>query len=260
MPPDRRRRYPGQVWTTGVDLSETSIRLAHSKGLEVRVANGRRLPVPDGTFAAAWTMSTLLHVPNTRIHDVVGELVRATAPGAPIAIGLWSGDDDEVLNPEDLDQPRRFFSRRRDATARRIFGEHGEVVDFETCPEVKGIVSGPGAGQWTQHYQFLVLHTPRSPEGVDAGGRPPESLMDAMSSQSRAAHMGSMTHPNFLTDTQARIEADPEARFAVSLDGSPTTKTTFGWAPTWSAPMSAAWTLNPCRRPKRSRSHGCAAA
>lgn len=145
---------------TGVDLSPASIRLARSHGLDVSVASGRDLPFASSVFPAAWSMSTLLHVPNTRIHDVVRELVRVTAPGAPIAVGLWSGEDCEVLNPEDLEEPRRFFSRRSDETVQRIFGEHGAVEHFRTWPEGVGVESGPGAGQWNQHYQFLVLRTP----------------------------------------------------------------------------------------------------
>jgi SAM-dependent methyltransferase len=145
---------------TGVDLSEESIHLARAKGLDASVASGRSLPFAEGTFPAAWTMSTLLHVPNSVIHDVVSELVRVTAPGAPIAVGLWSGEDEEVLNPEDLDEPRRFFSRRSDETVRRLFGDHGTVEHFQTWPDGTGADSGPGAGNWIQHYQFLVLRTP----------------------------------------------------------------------------------------------------
>ncbi|MFJ4026942.1 class I SAM-dependent methyltransferase [Paenarthrobacter sp. NPDC089989] len=144
----------------GVDLSPESVRAARSCGLDCSVASGRHLPFMDGVFDAAWSMSTLLHVPNSRIHDVVGELVRVCAPGAPIGVGLWSGDDEEVLNPEDLEEPRRFFSRRSDGTVQRIFGEHGLVEHFRTWPEGVGVESGPGAGNWTQHYQFLVLRTP----------------------------------------------------------------------------------------------------
>ncbi|WP_284751898.1 class I SAM-dependent methyltransferase [Arthrobacter sp. efr-133-R2A-120] len=145
---------------TGVDLSEESIHVARAKGLDASVASGRSLPFADATFPAVWTMSTLLHVPNDGIHDVVRELVRVAAPGAPIAVGLWSGNDEEVLNPEDEDEPRRFFSRRSDDVVRRIFGAHGTVEHFETWPEGTGAESGPGAGNWTQHYQFLVLRTP----------------------------------------------------------------------------------------------------
>ncbi|MEZ2389878.1 class I SAM-dependent methyltransferase [bacterium RCC_150] len=145
---------------TGVDLSEESIHRARARGLDATVASGSSLPFADGTFPAVWTMSTLLHVPNHRIHDVVGELVRVASPGAPIGVGLWSGDDEEVLNPEDKDEPRRFFSRRSDETLHRIFGQHGTVEHFETWPEGTGPESGPGAGMWVQHYQFLVLRTP----------------------------------------------------------------------------------------------------
>ncbi|MGO4583136.1 class I SAM-dependent methyltransferase [Arthrobacter sp. 2RAF6] len=150
---------------TGVDLSEESIHVARAKGLDASVASGRSLPFADAAFPAVWTMSTLLHVPNAGIHDVVRELVRVSAAGAPIAVGLWSGDDEEVLNPEDQDEPRRFFSRRSDHTLRRIFGAYGTVEHFETWPEGTGVESGPGAGNWTQHYQFLVLRTPPRPTG-----------------------------------------------------------------------------------------------
>ncbi|MFJ6538735.1 class I SAM-dependent methyltransferase [Paenarthrobacter sp. NPDC091711] len=145
---------------TGVDLSPESVHVACSAGLDASVASGRSLPFPDSVFDAAWTMSTLLHVPNSGIRDVVRELVRVTAPGAPIAVGLWSGEDCEVLNPEDLEEPQRFFSRRSDDTVHRIFGEHGSVEHFQTWPEGVGTESGPGAGNWSQHYQFLVFRTP----------------------------------------------------------------------------------------------------
>jgi SAM-dependent methyltransferase len=147
----------------GVDLSGESVRLARAKGLDASVASGRDLPFPAGSFAAAWTMSTLLHVPNSRIHGVARELVRVCAPGAPVAVGLWSGEDVEVLNPEDDEEPRRFFSRRSDAAVREIFGAHGDIEQFRTWPEGTGNESGPGRGAWTQHYQFLVLRTPSSP-------------------------------------------------------------------------------------------------
>src|SRR4029453_11141908 len=106
---------------SGVDLSEEHVRLARAKGLDASVASGRDLPFADGAFPAVWTMSTLLHIPNAEIDAVLAEVVRVTSPGAPLAVGLWSGDDEEVLNPEDVAEPRRFYSRRGDAPGRRVF-------------------------------------------------------------------------------------------------------------------------------------------
>jgi ubiquinone/menaquinone biosynthesis C-methylase UbiE len=145
---------------TGVDLSEGHVRLARTKGLDVSVASARDLPFPDRAFPAVWSMSTLLHIPARDIDGVLRELVRVAEPGAPIAVGLWSGDDEELLNPEDDVEPPRFFSRRSDETVRRVFGRHGAIEDFVTWPEGQGTESGPGAGNWTQHYQFLILRTP----------------------------------------------------------------------------------------------------
>ncbi|WP_066286416.1 class I SAM-dependent methyltransferase [Arthrobacter sp. B6] len=148
---------------TGVDLSEVHVRQARSKGLDVSVASVRRLPFAEGAFPAVWSMSTLLHIPAADIDGVLRELVRVTAPNSPIAVGLWSGDDEEVLNPEDDLEPRRFFSRRSDETVRHVFGQHGRIEEFVTWAEGTGEESGPGAGTWTQHYQFLILRTPASP-------------------------------------------------------------------------------------------------
>jgi len=148
---------------TGVDLSGEQVRQARSKGLDVSVASARRLPFAESTFPAVWTMSTLLHIPAADIDGVLRELVRVAAPNAPIAVGLWSGEDVEGLNPEDDLEPRRFFSRRSDETVRRVFGRYGEIEVFVTWPEGNGEESGPGAGNWTQHYQFLILRTPATP-------------------------------------------------------------------------------------------------
>lgn len=145
---------------TGVDLSEEHVHRSRAKGLDVSVASARQLPFADDSFPAVWTMSTLLHVPARDIDGVLRELVRVAAPNAPIAVGLWSGEDVEVLNPEDDVEPRRFFSRRSDATVLQVFGRHGAIEEFLTWPEGTGEESGPGAGNWTQHYQFLILRTP----------------------------------------------------------------------------------------------------
>jgi ubiquinone/menaquinone biosynthesis C-methylase UbiE len=144
---------------TGVDIAEGQVRRARNRGLEVSVASARRLPFRNGSFPALWSMSTLLHVPASDIDAVLAELVRVAAPGAPIAVGLWSGDDEDVQNPED-DVDTRFLSRRSDGTVKEVFGRHGGIEDFVTWPEGTGARSGPGSGHWSRHYQFLLLRTP----------------------------------------------------------------------------------------------------
>ncbi|WP_255767786.1 class I SAM-dependent methyltransferase [Pseudarthrobacter sulfonivorans] len=79
---------------TGVDPSEQNVHSARAKGLDVSVADARNLPFADGTFSAVWTTGTLLHRADTDIDAVLRELVRVTAPGAPIAVVLSSGEDE----------------------------------------------------------------------------------------------------------------------------------------------------------------------
>ena len=151
---------------TGVDLSEENVRLARAKGLDTSTASCRDLPFPDHAFSAIWTMSTLLHIPNSDIDTVLAELVRVAGEGAPIGVGLWSGDDEEGLNPEDLAEPRRFFSLRSDETVRGLFGRHGVIEDFVTWTEGSVQEPGPGAASpddKAEHYQFLILRTPARP-------------------------------------------------------------------------------------------------
>ena len=144
---------------TGVDPSEGQVQRARSRGLDVSVASAGGLPFPAESFPAVWSMSALLHVPASDIHTVLGELVRVTAPGSPIAVSLWSGDYEQVPDPED-DAGPRYFSQRSEAGVTEVFGRHGTVEDLAMWPRDSGAGRGPGAGNRRQQYQFLVLRTP----------------------------------------------------------------------------------------------------
>ena len=135
---------------TGVDLSEQNVRLARAKHLEAVVGSARELPFAGGTFSAGWTMSTLLHIPDQDLPDVLAETMRVLASGAPLAVGLWSGDDEEGIVADDDFEPRRFYSRRSDATVRRLFGEHGLISGFTTWERP----------EFGRHYQFFILTKP----------------------------------------------------------------------------------------------------
>jgi SAM-dependent methyltransferase len=139
----------------GVDLSPEHVRICRERGIDARLASVFELPFEDGSFEAGWTMSTLLHVPDDRIDAALDEIARVLAPGAPLAIGLWSGPDEEAINEDDTIVPKRFFSRRSDQRLREILGRHGAIERFETwdVPD----------SDWP--YQFAVLRIRRSEAG-----------------------------------------------------------------------------------------------
>jgi SAM-dependent methyltransferase len=136
------------VAVTGVDLSVEPVRLARRVGVDALQASVLDLPFSAGSFDAAWSMSTLLHVQNVDFDAAMSEIVRVVRPGAPIAIGLWGGPDSEGPNERDTIQPPRFFSIRSDERVRAMLGEHGQIERFDTWSE---------PGTEGLHYQFAVL-------------------------------------------------------------------------------------------------------
>lgn len=120
------------IATIGVDLSFEQISHASAAGASGLVATARQLPFPDHTFDALWSMSVLMHVPNSAIVDTLTELRRVLAPGATAAIGVWGGPDveDSGDNPDDFDPPR-LFSRRSDDRWRSLLATLGTVEVFE---------------------------------------------------------------------------------------------------------------------------------
>ena len=138
------------IAVTGVDLSGVHVRIARQAGVDALQASVVDLPFGSRSFEAAWSMSTLLHVPNVEFDTAMSEIVRAVRPGAPIAIGLWGGPDSEGPNERDTIQPPRFFSIRSDERLRAMLRVHGELERFDTWTE---------PGTECLHYQFVVLRT-----------------------------------------------------------------------------------------------------
>lgn len=119
----------------GVDLSIEHAKHATAAGAAALVATGRALPFVDGAFRALWSMSTLMHVPDTAIGGVLAEVRRVLAPGAVAAIGVWGGPNVEERSDQDRFDPPRFFSRRTDDRWRAMLATVGEVERFERWGE-----------------------------------------------------------------------------------------------------------------------------
>lgn len=68
---------------TGVDISRTSIDVAKVANPTVAydVYDGSRLPYPDGTFDAAYTICVMHHVPPQQWPQFVSEMKRVVKPG-----------------------------------------------------------------------------------------------------------------------------------------------------------------------------------
>ncbi|CAA9262131.1 MAG: hypothetical protein AVDCRST_MAG50-2825 [uncultured Acidimicrobiales bacterium] len=117
---------------TGIDLSIEHAARAADVGAGTAVASARALPFHDKAFDALWTMSTLMHVPNSAIEATLAELGRVLTSGALAVIGVWGGPDVEDHHDHDAYQPPRLFSRRSDDRWQSLLGILGSVEQFET--------------------------------------------------------------------------------------------------------------------------------
>lgn len=102
---DGLRFVQSGIHFTGVDPSEENIHAARARGLEASVAPAGSLPFPDSVFPSVWAVDALAGLPPEEWDDVVRELERVAAPGAPIAVVLPEGRlPEEDLNEQDLNE------------------------------------------------------------------------------------------------------------------------------------------------------------
>lgn len=135
----------------GVDLSVEQPRHAQAAGAHQVLASARSLPFRDDSFSILWSMSTLMHVPNSAIRKTLVEVRRVLAPGAIAAIGVWGGPDIEDYGEfEGRLGHRRLFSRRSEETWGGLLRLVGEPRIYETWND-------DGDDFW---YQFAVLRVP----------------------------------------------------------------------------------------------------
>ncbi|RLE24640.1 MAG: class I SAM-dependent methyltransferase [Actinobacteria bacterium] len=139
----------GGVEVVGLDLSLNHARIASAAGVPSVQASLYSIPFASRTFHACWTMSTLLHVPDSRFDEAMQSVCAVLRPGALLAIGLWGGRDAEFVSEFDQIKPARFFSLRSHDRIAAMVGGHGSIELFDTWPH--------GANDW--EYQFIVVRT-----------------------------------------------------------------------------------------------------
>jgi SAM-dependent methyltransferase len=105
------------------------------------------LNFPDGSFDAAYSMNSLLHVPSSHFVDSLHAIRRLLRPGALFYLGQYGGKSFEGVLPDDWHSPPRFFSFREDNQMRDSVEGLFELVDFHVLTE-------------GMHFQSVTLRVP----------------------------------------------------------------------------------------------------
>lgn len=134
----------------GIDLSAEHVRLARQAGVDAQQASVLEMPFTGRSFSAGWTMSTLLHVPDTQVDAALDAIVAQLDDGAPLAVGLWGGHDHEGVSERDTIDPPRFFSLRSHERLQAMLCRAGRLERFETW--------GDSQDGWQYQWALLRVH------------------------------------------------------------------------------------------------------
>lgn len=95
-----------------LDAAHAMVRRALASNLHALGVQGdlESLPFRDRSLAGAWARMSYLHVPRARLPNALGDLHRALAVGAPIAVTVGAGQVGDGLVFPDDDFPGRFFA------------------------------------------------------------------------------------------------------------------------------------------------------
>jgi SAM-dependent methyltransferase len=113
---------------TGIDLSAGAVTVCHECGLTAIVPEAAALPFATGSFDAAWSMSTLMHLPGAEFSRALRELGRIVRRGGVVEIGVWGHTQDRDWTSPD----GRYFRHRTDDSLRAELARVGPVLEFDT--------------------------------------------------------------------------------------------------------------------------------
>ncbi|MBT9256410.1 class I SAM-dependent methyltransferase [Phycicoccus sp. MAQZ13P-2] len=126
----------------GLDLSAGACSVVRAAGHRVVLGSATRLPFVDGSVDAAWSASTLMHLPGNGLRVALDEVARVVRADGLLALGVWGHD----VDGEWTDPHGRYFRQRTVdgllAEVRRV----AEVIEVETWGR------HPDGG----HYQWVV--------------------------------------------------------------------------------------------------------
>lgn len=94
-----------------IDLSPGNVAAARERGVSAHEASFEGLPFPDGRFAGAFAVNSLLHVAEDELPATMREIRRVLVEGSPLLVVVW-GSHHRHEGPFEHEwlEPPRYFS------------------------------------------------------------------------------------------------------------------------------------------------------
>lgn len=131
----------------GLDLAIGNARLARELGVLMVPASIDRPPVRPRSFAAGWSMSTLMHLPKGTAATALGAMAECLEPGAPLMVALWGTPSPVEVDDSTIEGQRRHYFLRS-------AGQNLELMANAGRPE---LISTWDAGPDDWEYQVFLV-------------------------------------------------------------------------------------------------------
>jgi SAM-dependent methyltransferase len=130
------------------DLSPEMVKRCRQKGLTAYVMDFLHLDFPPGSFDAIYSFNCLLHVPAQDLPAVLQTLQGLLKLAGLFYLGAYGGIEREGAQPDDPDEPKRFFSFHTDEYMQEITRRYFELLYFKPIPIERGA---------DLHFQSIIL-------------------------------------------------------------------------------------------------------
>ena len=115
---------------TAIDLSEEMIKLCKEKGLNAFVMDIERLDFKDNSFDGVWAVTSLLHIPKSKLPKVIKKLNLILKDNGILYVCVKEGEG-EGLVEDKSGNTSRFFAFWREEELKKLFEDYFVLIENE---------------------------------------------------------------------------------------------------------------------------------
>ncbi|MBW2999729.1 class I SAM-dependent methyltransferase [Candidatus Woesearchaeota archaeon] len=112
-----------------IDLSEGMIKLCKEKGLKAFVMDIEELEFEDNSFDGIWAVTSLLHVPKSKIQDVIKKLNQILTNNGILFVCVKEGEGERLVDDKYEGDTKRFFVFWEEEEFLNEFKEYFELIE-----------------------------------------------------------------------------------------------------------------------------------
>ena len=115
---------------TAIDLSEEMIRLCKEKGLNAFVKDIEDLDFEDKSFDGIWAVTSLLHIPKSKLHKVIKKLNHILKDGGVLYVCVKEGEGEKMIKDKS-GNTSRFFAFYNEEEIKKLFGDYFILIEHK---------------------------------------------------------------------------------------------------------------------------------